>query len=123
MIKLLAKNEVIERAKLEGSIVTATSESSDTPGSTEDKELTEENFTHMTLNHNDRQAGVSLVFDPETSSYVYNAYLLEKKLLKELKSQEFEFLSDALAYVNDEFAGWELITFDKKGCGSCAAKK
>lgn len=120
MIKLLAKNEVIERAKFEGTVAVSGSEAAE---STEDKELTEENFTHMTLNHNDRQAGVSLVFDPETSSYVYNAYLLEKKLLKELKSQEFEFLSDALAYVNDEFAGWELITFDKKGCGSCAAKK
>ncbi len=88
--------------------------------------LTEENFESNALVFRERQAGVSLVYDDETSSYSYNAYCLEKKLLKELMSKEFSYLSDALAYINEEFGSWSLEKLgleETEGCGSCAAKK
>jgi hypothetical protein len=66
--------------------------------------LTEENYMHTVLVFRDRQAGVSEIYDPETGMYSYNAYCLEKKLVKELFT-------------------WELESFDqKKGCSSCVAK-
>ncbi len=87
------------------------------------KPLNEENFDHKVLTFRDRQAGVSLIFDPETQKYSYNAYCLEKKLVQELYSCEFEFLQDALDHVNSEFGSWELFDMAKKeGCGSCVAK-
>ena len=85
--------------------------------------LTEENYDHSVLVFRDRQAGVNPVFDPQEQSYTYNAYCLEKKLLKELFTCEYDFLEDALKVINEEFGSWELESFDKKGCGSCAAKK
>ncbi len=85
--------------------------------------LTTDNYTHSVLVFRDRQAGVSEVYDPESKQFSYNAYCLEKKLVKELYSNECDFLEDALALINDEFGTWQLESFDKKGCGSCAAKK
>jgi hypothetical protein len=85
--------------------------------------LTEENYDHTVLVFRDRQAGVSEIFDPETGTFTYNAYCLEKKLMKELFTCEYEFLTDALYAINEEFGTWTPESFDKKGCGSCVAKK
>jgi len=86
-------------------------------------QLTAENFTYQTYRWGDRQAGVSLVFDPSNERYYYNVYCLELKLLKELFTCEYEFLDDALTCINDEFGNWQLESFEqKKDCGSCAAK-
>ncbi|MEY4630644.1 MAG: hypothetical protein RIQ81_764 [Pseudomonadota bacterium] len=85
--------------------------------------ITEENFEFKVLQFRERQAGISLVFDPESSSWQYNAYCIETKLLKELFSCEHEFLEDALQLINSEFGTWELVDLSaKKGCGSCVAK-
>ena len=86
--------------------------------------LTEDNYQHTVLVFRDRQAGVSEIFDPKTGRYSYNAYCLEKKLLKELFTCEYDFLSDALEVINEEFGTWQTESFDgKSGCGSCAAKR
>ena len=86
--------------------------------------LSEENFDHTVLVFRDRQAGVAAVFDHESQRFTYNAYCLEKKLLKELFSREFDFLSDALEVINEEFGTWPSESFEKaSGCGSCVAKK
>lgn len=86
--------------------------------------LTNENYSYSVLVFRDRQAGVSEVYDPFEKRYSYNAYCLEKKLVKELFSCEYEFLDDALGVVNSEFGTWELQSFEEeKGCGSCVAKK
>ncbi|MCX6108394.1 MAG: hypothetical protein NTZ90_02170 [Proteobacteria bacterium] len=85
--------------------------------------LTEDNYEHTVLVFRDRQAGVSEVYDPVLGRFSYNAYCLEKKLLKELFSCEYDFLADALEVINAEFGTWPTESFDKKGCGSCAAKK
>ena len=86
--------------------------------------LTEENFLDTVLTFQDRQAGVSLIYDGESEKYSYNAYCLELKLMKELFSCEFDYLSDALACIDQEFGTWHLSKLgDEKGCGSCAAKK
>jgi len=85
--------------------------------------LTHENFDHKVLAFRERQAGVSLVFDPERNQYLYNAYCIETKLLKELFTCEFDFLEDALSAINDEFGNWEILDLSaKSGCGSCVAK-
>jgi hypothetical protein len=85
--------------------------------------LTEENYAHCILQFRDRQAGVSVVYDPDFDTYAYNSYCIEAKLLKELFTCEYEFLADALAVVNDEFGQWELVDLSaKQGCGSCVAK-
>jgi hypothetical protein len=81
-----------------------------------------ENFEHTVLVFRDRQAGVSFVYDPFDNSYTYNAYVVETKLVKEIHAQEFDFLEDAINYINDEFGNWEVRDFDTKGCGSCSAK-
>lgn len=86
------------------------------------KKITEENYLESVLVFRDRQAGISVVYDPHFSKFKYNAYCLEKKLLKELYSIEFDFLSDALSKINEEFGSWNLESFDQKGCGNCAAK-
>ena len=85
--------------------------------------LTESNYDHSVLVFRDRQAGVSEIYDPESGAFSYNAYCLEKKLMKELYTCEFDFLTDALEVINAEFGSWELEDFDQKGCGSCVAKK
>lgn len=86
--------------------------------------LTEENYDHKIFRFRDRQAGVSLIFDGLRQTYSYNAYCLETKILKELFTVEFDFLTDALELINDEFGTWELadIAPQKEGCGSCVAK-
>jgi hypothetical protein len=85
--------------------------------------ITEENYSHSILQFRDRQAGVSVVFDPTADRFTYNAYCIEAKLLTELFTCEFEFLGDALETINSEFGQWELVDLSKKsGCGSCVAK-
>lgn len=85
--------------------------------------LTEENFDQAYLRFENRQAGVGLVYCNEEQKYYYNAYCLEMSLLKELMAVEFEFLDDALEFINQEFSSWELVHYDKKkGCSDCAAK-
>jgi hypothetical protein len=85
--------------------------------------LTAENYTDTVLTFRDRQAGVSEIYDPHLNEYTYNAYCMEKKLIKELWTVEFDYLEDALKRVNEEFGSWETESFDRKGCGSCVAKK
>jgi len=88
-------------------------------------ELDAENYLDKAFVFRDRQAGVSQVYDGLQDRFAYNAYCLEKKLLKELVSKEYNYLDDALDYVNKEFGSWELELLaegSKKGCGSCAAK-
>jgi hypothetical protein len=87
------------------------------------QKLTPDNYSHSVLVFRDRQAGVTEIYDPGMGRYTYNAYCLEKKLLKELFTCEYEFLEDALLAINEEFGTWTLESFDQKGCGSCAAKK
>jgi len=85
--------------------------------------LTVENFLNTVLTFRDRQAGVSVIYDPERDRYSYNAYCLETKLLKELFTCEYEFLDDALSVINAEFGTWAGHALEEKsGCGSCAAK-
>ncbi len=86
-------------------------------------QLTAENYTSEFLTFEDRQAGISLVFCPDELRFFYNVYCLERTLLKEIFSVEFEFLEDALTTVNEEFGTWTLKSYDKKGCGTCVAKK
>lgn len=85
--------------------------------------LTTENYTYNVLRFRDRQAGITEIYDPQADTYSYNAYCLETKLVKELFTCEYDFLEDALHCINEEFGTWELESFDKKGCGTCAAKK
>lgn len=86
--------------------------------------LTVENYDHSVFVFRDRQAGVTEIYDPITEAYSYNAYCLEKKLLKELFTCEYEFLEDALHVINQEFGSWQIESFEEKsGCGSCVAKK
>ena len=86
--------------------------------------LTPENFDHTILVFRERQAGVGVVYDPDSESYTYNAYCVETKLMKELYTVEYDFLDDALEAVNEEFGNWEKTDLAaKKGCGSCVAKK
>ncbi len=86
--------------------------------------LNTENFDHKVLSFRDREAGVSVIFDPDSKQFTYNAYCLELKLMRELYSCEFYFLEDALNHIEEEFGSWELKELTKKsGCGSCVAKK
>jgi hypothetical protein len=85
--------------------------------------ITSANYRDTVLVFRDRQAGIGEVYDPETETYTYNAYCLEKKLLKELWTSEFSYLDDALGRLNEEFGTWEKEDFEEeKGCGSCVAK-
>ena len=86
--------------------------------------LTFDNFMQSVFQFNDRQAGVSLIYDPRHQSYSYNAYCLETKIMKELFTVEHDFLDDALTQINEEFGSWDLVDLSAKssGCGSCAAK-
>ena len=82
--------------------------------------LTEENYQSSYLSFRDRQAGISLVYSPKTERFSYNAFCLEAKVLEELDSMEFDFLGEALAWVNAEYETWELKSYDEKGCSTCA---
>jgi len=86
--------------------------------------LDQSNFEVKAYRFRDRQAGVSLVYDPDNESYTYNAYCLETLLVKDIYSREFGYLEDALDHVNDEFGTWDLtdLISSKKGCDSCVAK-
>ena len=96
-----------------------------TIGNMADKDkLNSENYSFSVLVFRDRQAGISEIYDPDENQYSYNAYCIEKKLVKELVTCEYEILEDALHVINEEFGTWELESFEEdKGCGSCAAKK
>ena len=90
-----------------------------------EKMLDEQSYTSQVFVFRTRQAGVSVIYDPHLEKYIYNAYCIETELLKELYSQEFQHLEEALDRINDEFGNWELKQlFQKKdsGCGSCVAK-
>lgn len=84
--------------------------------------ITEENYDANFLRFQKRQAGIGLVFCPEEKQFFYNVYCMETELMKELFSVEYEFLTDAVEAVNSEFGTWELVPYEKKGCGTCAAK-
>lgn len=86
--------------------------------------LTFDNFMQSVFRFHDRQAGVSLIFDPDTQLFTYNAYCLETKIMKELFTVECDYLDDALKLINDEFGSWDLVDLSEKssGCGSCVAK-
>ncbi len=86
--------------------------------------MTVENFQEKAFRFRERQAGVSLIYDPTTSAYSYNAYCLETKIMKELFTVEFDYLDDALELMNEEFGSWELFDLSEKssGCATCVAK-
>lgn len=86
--------------------------------------LNDQNFMEKVYRFQDRQAGVSLIYDPDDNIFTYNAYCLETQLMKELFTVEQEYLEDALDLINAEFGSWELVELSGKssGCGSCAAK-
>ena len=89
-----------------------------------EKTLTIDNYLEKSFIFRDRQAGVCEIYDPQTKQYSYNAYCLERKLMKELFTVEFDFLDDALQLINDEFGSWEIESLGtkKSECGSCVAK-
>lgn len=86
--------------------------------------LTPYNYLNKAFRFQARQAGVSLIFDPNTEQYTYNAYCLETEIMKELFTVEHDYLEDAIELVNQEFGNWELVDLgeEKTGCSSCAAK-
>ncbi len=86
--------------------------------------LDSDNYLEKAFRFRDRQAGVSVIFNPEGESFTYNAYCLETKIMKELFTVEFDYLDDALQLMNDECGSWELIDLGEQsnGCGSCVAK-
>lgn len=86
--------------------------------------ITSENYNYSYFSFEDRQAGIGHIFCPKKDSFNYNVYCVERKLLKEIFSIEYDFLDDAINAVNQEFGQWERVEFkDKKsGCGNCAAK-
>lgn len=87
-------------------------------------QLNDENFETMIFRFQDRQAGISLIYDPFLERYTYNVYCLETKIMKELYSVEHDYLEDAITLINDEFGNWDLVELnpEKSGCSSCAAK-
>ncbi len=86
--------------------------------------LDSDNYLEKAFRFRDRQAGISVIYDPDKAQYTYNAYCLETKIMKELFTVEFDYLDDALKLMNDEFGSWELFDLSGKseGCGSCVAK-
>ncbi|MCX6128375.1 MAG: hypothetical protein NTX25_04835 [Proteobacteria bacterium] len=88
------------------------------------EQLNDENYLQKAFQFRDRQAGVSLIYDPYDQVYSYNAYCLETKLMKELFTVEQEYLEDAINLINAEFGSWELVDLTGKssGCGTCVAK-
>ena len=89
----------------------------------ESPKLTAENYLEKYLRFRDRQAGISVVYCPDTERYTYNVYCIETKILKELLSVEFSFLDDALVFIHQEFNTWEICDYEEKksGCDSCQA--
>jgi hypothetical protein len=87
-------------------------------------QLSIDNYMAKVFRFNDRQAGISLIYDPNRDCFTYNAYCLETKIMKELFTVECDFLDDALSLINQEFGTWDLVDLveEKSGCGSCAAK-
>ncbi|MFW7380110.1 MAG: hypothetical protein ACOH5I_14950 [Oligoflexus sp.] len=90
----------------------------------EDQQLTVDNYLHKAFRFQARQAGVSVIYNPETELYTYNAYCLETEIMKELFTVEHDYLEDAIELINQEFGNWELVDLaeEKTGCSSCAAK-
>ena len=88
------------------------------------EKLNDQNYMEKVYRFEDRQAGVSLIYNPDEDMFTYNAYCLETHLVKELFTVEQEYLDDALDLINAEFGSWELVELSGKssGCGSCAAK-
>ena len=86
--------------------------------------LNTDNFLEKAFRFRNRQAGVSIIYDPIVEKYTYNAYCLEIEIMKELFTVAHDFLEDAIGLINSEFGTWELkeIAKQKKGCGSCVAK-
>ncbi len=89
-----------------------------------DKHLTDENYLTSAFKFRDRQAGVSVIYNPKGDFFTYNAYCLETKIMKELFTVEHDYLDDAIQLINDEFGSWEFIDLasEKSSCGSCVAK-
>lgn len=88
--------------------------------------LNAENYETKALRHLDRQAGVSVIYDPDKDLLIYNAYCLELKTLKELFSRECACLDEALAIVNEEFGGFTLVELaveepERGGCSSACS--
>jgi hypothetical protein len=89
--------------------------------------ITEENYETHVLRSRARQAGVSLIFDPDRESFIYNTYCLELKLLKELFTHEYDSLKEALDSLHEEFGSWQLaevgtpLPSASKGCGGCSS--
>ena len=85
--------------------------------------LTESNYLEKALKYRDRQAGISIIYDASQDVYTYNAYCLELVLMKEILTTEYDYLEDALEFINSEFGSWELVDLaNASGCGSCVAK-
>lgn len=86
--------------------------------------LDSDNYLEKAFRFRDRQAGISVIYDPQSERFSYNAYCLETQIMKELFTVEFDYLDDALKLMNDEFGSWELVDLSGKsnGCGSCVAK-
>lgn len=86
--------------------------------------LTIDNYLTSVFRFRDRQAGVSIIYDPDAELYTYNAYCLETEIMKELFTVEHDYLEDALELINQEFGNWELVDLaeQKSSCSSCVAK-
>ena len=87
--------------------------------------LTDDNYLDKVLKFRDRQAGVSVIYDPDTQGFLYNAYCLETKIMKELVAVEHNDTQAAVDFINDEFGTWELTDVHEtsgSGCSSCVAK-
>ena len=76
--------------------------------------LTSENYSFSYYSFRSRQAGVNVVYSNDDDCYYYNAYCIENKILRELLSNEFNFLDDALEFINHEFGKWELQSYEEK---------
>lgn len=81
-----------------------------------------DNFLDKVLQFRDRNAGVSVIYDPDEDCHSYNAYVVETSLMKELWSQEFENVEEALDKINSEYGTWDLKSLiEESGCQSCVA--
>jgi hypothetical protein len=54
------------------------------------EQLNDQNFMEKVYRFEDRQAGVSLIYDPIDNIFTYNAYCLETHIMKELFTVEQE---------------------------------
>ena len=86
--------------------------------------ITADNYSYAYFRFQARQAGIAFSYCANRQQFIYNAYCMETELLKELTSVEFEYLEDAMQFINDEFSQWEFIEIpEDTGCGSCSNKK